>query len=336
MREAFILGFRFRYLNNRRRWQHFFHKIGSVTRDGVVLNDRIVFFRDIYRVGTHRNTLIISLMPFATTTREVCEHVIPRYNCLYLQMDKHMVRKVEAVINLRCTTMIAEDRWGPVPKDIRIREFKKAYCPRCDALHDISDMINSPWLYCKYCHALFDYYGYMMPNSEQYKVCPNCEYYGRVQDYQEYNVYYLGKDREFRSRVRHYCDTCVHTHFTKNFWKNLTFGVGAFVSLWEKLRSKSGRNPVYKDMVEANYLAQNGKMVEADILYSSIIFKNHGHPGIHMNYGLAYLQNGDRNRAAFQFKKALEACANYLPVIEILRRNVDLLPEQLQQEEEEE
>ena len=47
MREAFILGFRFRYLNEKKRRQHFFQKIGSVTRDGIVLNDQIIFFRDI-------------------------------------------------------------------------------------------------------------------------------------------------------------------------------------------------------------------------------------------------------------------------------------------------
>ena len=71
-------------------------------------------------------------------------------------------------------------------------------------------------------------------------------------------------------------------------------------------------------------------MQEADVLFSSIAFRNDGDPGIHMNYGLAYLQNGDKERAAFQFKKALNSCSNYLPVIDILRRHTDIDIGQLQ------
>lgn len=336
MREAYVLGFRFRFLDENKKRQHYFYKMGSVTRDGVVLEGQVIFFADIFKVKHHRNILVLSLMPFATTTRGVSDRIVSRYNCLVLEMDSMvMVSKVESAINLRCTTQVVEKRWKDIPKAIRLKEFKKVYCPRCDALHDLSDMIYSPVTYCKYCDALFDNYGYMLPGSHEYKVCPYCEYYDRVQDYQEYHVYYVVKEKRFYKRRRYCCDTCMERHFKVNFWKNLTFGIGAFVSLWEKIRSTRGRNPFYGDLTRANYLSQMHRFEESDVLYSSLVFKNDGHPGIHMNYGLMYLEKGDRGRAAFQFKKALDACSNYLPVIEIMRRHVDLAPEQLREQEEE-
>lgn len=326
MREAYILGFRFRYLNEKKQRKHFFHKTGSATRDGVVLNgEHPIFYRDIYKVSVHRNRVIISMMPFATTTREISDYLIDRYNCVMLAVENDvMAEKIKSVIDQRCTTMLAEDRWGDIPKEIRLKEFKRIHCPTCDALHDLTDLIHTNLVYCKYCTSIFDHFGYILPGSEGYKICPNCEYYGRVRDYWQYDVYYILKESQFEGRRRHYCDTCLHRHFIENGWKNLTFGIGAIVSLWEKLRSTQGRNPFYKELVQANYLAQTGKMQEADILFSSISFRNDGDPGIHMNYGLAYLQNGDRARAAYQFKKALTACSNYLPVLHILRRHTDI------------
>jgi hypothetical protein len=250
--------------------------------------------------------------------------VVDRYNSVVLKVEKMMGESIKSAIDQRCTTMLAEGRWAGVPKEVRLREFKRVNCPRCSALHDLTGLVHTNLVYCKYCTAIFDHFGNILPNSEQYRACPTCGYYDRVRDYWEYDMYYVLNDRKFKRRRQHYCDTCVHRHFRESILKNLTFGIGAVVSLWEKWRSTRDRNPFYKELTEANYLAQTGNMLEADVLYSSIVFQNDGHPGLHMNYGLAHLQQGEEDRAAYEFKRALQSCGNYLPVLDILRRHVQL------------
>jgi len=299
---------------------------GNVTRDGVFLAQKRIFFEDIHSVSQHRSKVIINLMPYATTTAEICEHIFPNHNCIVIQVDGLLPERIKSIIDQRCTNLVAKAKWGHLDKNEVADHFKYIACPRCEAIIELNDVQPSNLVYCKYCEAIFDHFGYMLPGSEEYRICPECEYYGRVQNYRDYQFYHVGQEREFSARTFYCCDTCAHRMFTRNIWKNMVFLVGFGLSAFEKLNSKRNRNPFYKELTEANLLAQNGEMVEADILYSSITFKNSGHPGLHMDYGKAYLQNGERNRAAFQFKKSLEACSNYLPTLEILKRNVDLTP----------
>lgn len=327
MREAYILGFRFRYVGANGKPRRLIRHTGSVTRDGIFLNQQRILFEDVYSVSAHRNQLIISLLPYATTTREVTEHIIPRYNCVVIQVEELLADKIKSIIDQRCTGMVAMEKWGDLEREERNKYFKHIACPRCDSIIDITDIRDSNLVHCKYCEAIFDRFGYMLAGSEDYKICPECGYYGRVQDYLDFQFHAMGEDG-FSSRWYHCCDTCAHRIFLKDLWKNLALVAGFFVKSFEKLRSKRNRNPFYKELTEANYLAQNGDMVNANILYSMITFRNDGHPGLHLNYGKAYLKNGDRDRAAFQFKKSLEACSNYLPTLEILKRNVDLKTEE--------
>jgi len=328
MREAYLLGFRFRFVGKNGQLKGLVPLSGSVTRDGIFLNQERILFRDVYSTSMYGSKVIINLLPFATTTRDICKHIIPQHNSLVIKVDRLLASKIKSVIDQRCTGLAAQDRWGHLDQEQLNKEFKHIYCPRCDALTDLTDVPHSNLVFCKHCEAIFDQFGYILPGSEDYKICPECGYYGRVMDNLDFKFYHVGQDSGFSSRTYYCCDTCSHRIFKRNVWKNLAFGIGFFVSIYEKLRAKRNRNPFYKELTEANLLGQDGDMVNADILYSSITFKNAGHPGLHMNYGKAYLQNGQRDRAAFQFKKSLEACSNYYPTIEILKRNVDLAPKE--------
>lgn len=326
MREAYILGFRFRFVGPSGKPNLILRNTGSVTRDGIFLAQQRIFFRDVHSVSTHNSKLIINLLPYATTTREICEYVFPKHNSIVIQVEELLADKIKSIIDQRCTGLVAKDKWGDLPKEERGKHYKYIGCPRCDSIIDLTELHESHYVHCKYCEAIFDRFGYILAGSEDYRICPECDYYGRVRDNLDFQFHGMGQ-KGFSSRTYHCCDTCAHRIFLKNVWKNMVLLVGFGVTVFQKLRSKRDRNPFYKELTEANLLAQNGDMVNADILFSSITFRNDGHPGLHHNYGKAYLANGDRDRAAFQFKKALEACSNYHPVLEILKRNVDLVPE---------
>ena len=325
MREAYILGFRFRFVDQKGKPKGIVRDSGSITRDGIFLSQQRIFFEDVHRVAQYRNQVIISLMPYGTSTRQIADNVFPLHNCIVIQVDEQLSQRIKSVIDQRCTNLAMKIKWGHLDTEEWGDHFKHITCPRCEAITELTDVQPSALVYCKYCEAIFDHFGYILPGSEEYKICPECEYYGRVQDYRDYQAFHIGQEAEFSARSFYCCDTCAHRMFMRNVWKNMILVGGFALSAFEKLRSKRNRNPFYKELTEANYLAQNGEMVEADILYSSITFKNGGHPGLHMNYGKAYLQNGERSRAAFQFKKSLEACSNYYPTLEILKRNVDLV-----------
>ncbi|MGB0522406.1 MAG: tetratricopeptide repeat protein [Flammeovirgaceae bacterium] len=327
MREAYILGFRFRFVGQSGGPKRFLRKSGSVTRDGIFLDEQRIFIEDVHSVSTHRSKVIINLLPYATTTREICQHIIPRHNSIVIQVEELLAEKIKSIIDQRCTGLVLQKKWKDIKPENRGKHYKHIACARCDSIIDITNVRDSNLVHCKYCEAIFDHFGYMLAGSEDYKICPECGYYGRIGNHLDFKFHGMGQDG-FSSRSYYCCDTCAHRIFLKNVWKNMALLVGFGVTIFEKLRSKRNRNPFYKELTEANLLAQNGDMINADILYSSITFRNDGHPGLHLNYGMAYLKHGDRDRAAFQFKKSLEACSNYLPTLEILKRNVDLVPEE--------
>ena len=324
MRDAYILGFRYRYVDENGKSQGFIRQTGSVTRDGISLHDQRIFIRDVYRVQRHNDILVISLKPYATLSKEISEAIVPRHNALVIDVDEMLAEKVKSVIDRQCTAMHARDNWGHLSKDQRDKQFQRIECPRCDSIIDLTNLVPSPLVHCKHCEATFDKFGYLLPGSEDYKICPECNHYGRVQDNTEFKAYTLYKDTAFSAKRTQCCDTCAHRMFLRNVWKNLTLIFGFFVSIFFKLNSRRNRNPLYKGLQEANYHAQNGNMVEADIIFTDLILRNDRHPGIYYNYGLAFLNAGERDRAAFQFKKSLDVCSNYAPTLEILKKNVDL------------
>jgi hypothetical protein len=134
----------------------------------------------------------------------------------------------------------------------------------------------------------------------------------------------VGKKRNWHKRWHYCCDTCAGRMFSSTILKNLSLGVAAGVMTWQKLRSLRGRNPAYKELTEANRFAQDGNWEEAHLRYGKLIFHNEGHPGLHMNYGLASMRQGDMVHAAIQFKRALSVCANYEPVLNIMERHISL------------
>ncbi|MFT5914353.1 MAG: hypothetical protein ACI81T_000841 [Bacteroidia bacterium] len=324
IRDSYILGFRYKYLNAAGKSKMLGGDTGSVTRDGISLNNNLIFFRDVHKTGRHKNNVVISLKPYATVNREISENIIKSHNSLVIKVDEILAEKVKSIIDRQCTAMIARDKWGHLTREQRDKQFTRTECARCEAIIDLTETKVSNLVYCKYCETLFDKFGYALIDSEEYKVCPECGYYGRVQDYYDFQAYNVYTDSEFSRRKHHCCDTCAHRMFQRNFWKNMLFIFGGAAVILEKIRSRRTRNPLYKDLQKANLLAQEGSYKDADVLYQEIILRNDRHPGIYMNHGKMFLEAGEREKAAFQFKKSLDSCSNYLPTLRVLQSNVDL------------
>ena len=109
----------------------------------------------------------------------------------------------------------------------------------------------------------------------------------------------------------------LHRRF---FTKNLSLLYGAWLMTLNKWKTLRKTIPAYEELHNANASAWEGDIPTARIIYFKILTAFPGHPGIHLNYGLAYLKQGKQNDAIRNFEKALAHCMNYQPVIEQLER----------------
>jgi len=292
MREAAVVTFSFKYINRLGVPDTLIPRQGRVTRDGLILEDSRIFFRDIHRVERHHKSLVVVLKPGATISREVSRHIFKRLSAF--------------VINI-----------GGFSRQV---QFVKADCPNCDAAIDLIDVIRSHYIYCDYCGAIFDHYGYLVPGGNEYRVCPETGFYERVRDYKEHAYYITRHDAAFKTRKLFCSDTYAHIIFERVFLKNFTLFFGVFLAAYEKMRSLSSRNANYIELVTANLAAAKGDMEKAEFEYAKLVTRNKYHPGLSMNLGLIYLKKGNERKALQQFQKSLEDCSNYTPVIEILRK----------------
>jgi hypothetical protein len=294
---------------------------GRIDFEYFQLNKSKIYYKDIISTTGYENYFVLTLAPYATISAEISSRLLPDSTTL--------------IIKLRGNSKGFEHKIDRKISQIRIEEakikaaklslpFRKSQCPKCQCELDLTGKNESQYTFCGYCDNIYDRNSFLIPNSESYQICPDCQYYGRVQTYYVLDFYFLIIQAGFKLSKHFFCDTCAERMFFKTFFRNLTLIVGAFFSLWQYFRSQLGRNPYLENLGKANLYAQNGKMVAADSLYNSLLTRNFGHPGIHYNYGLAYLKKGDAGRAAIQFQKCLSLCSNYEPVIELMRKHKDV------------
>ncbi len=319
MREAIIFSFKFRYVNSLNLPTHLLFNTGRVNREGLSLGEEKIMYQDIVATSVHKNRLVVSLMPYATLGPETTKAVLPRHTAVVLAVDR-FAKHVKATIDQRSAQLLIEDRLGSMTKEEIKHIFKRINCPHCDSTIDLTYLPQGNFVYCHYCGSLFDKYGYPLPGGESYTNCPETGYFDQVGHYTDFKMYYLGKEKEFYRR-RHYCGDAYAYRFSKRgLLKNTTFLFGAMLMLWERYRAGLNQHPVYEGLFKGNILAQDGKMAEAAEYYYKSESRNPGHPGIHLNYGLGYLNIGEQEKALAHFNKALEACPNYSPVIRIVEK----------------
>jgi len=319
MREAAVVTFNFKYINRLGIPDTIIPRSGRVTRDGLILQNSRIFFRDIHQVERHNKSLVVVLKPGATIAREVSKHIFKGLTAFVINVGGFS-RQVESIINRRVSTALLNDKRIEMGEEEAKTRFVKADCPNCDAAIDLIDVVRSHYIYCDYCGAIFDHYGYMVPGGNAYRVCPETGFYERVRDYYEHAYYITRHEAAFKSRKLFCSDTYVHLVFEKIFLKNFTLFFGVFLAAFEKIRSVSARNANYIELVDANLAAAKGDMEKAEFEYAKLITRNKYHPGLTMNLGLIYLKKGNERRALIEFQKSLENCSNYTPVIEILKK----------------
>jgi len=313
------LNFRFYFVNEEGKKQSIIPLNGRADGEsGMRLTDYSIPMEDIVCVYRHQERLALILKPYLALPRNLAIHVLPETSALVIEIADGFAFNVKSAVDQHLSRLHvtkAHARWEAEGKG---KSFRTITCPVCEAVTDITAIL-SDYIYCRYCTAIFNQYQQVLPKSEQYNICPRCNYYGRLQNYPEVRFFWLPSEKAFSFDENYVCDTCASRTYDETIWKNALYLIGLPFNWYLKYMINKEQDPVLSEMAQANRLAQDGNMVEADILYSTMLLRNDNHPGLLYNYGLAWLQNDEPKKAFNYLSRVLELCYNYEPAREILQ-----------------
>ena len=323
MRDTSSIGFRFRYVRQTGITKNILPRYGMVRREGLLLNQNTIFYRDIHKVSLHGKKMVISLLPYPTVAKEITENIFFGHASLVLKVSSYP-QDVKAAIDRKLSGFRLKDRRDSLTKEELTYRFRTVNCPNCKAHLDLTDKKDTRFIHCSYCDTISDRNGAIIPGRNDYKICPECSYFGKIRNTFRLDFFFLYKDYKFNFQKYYCCDTCSERFFKATVFKNLTLIFGFIIVGIEKLRTKRNRNPAYPELTEASLFIQDGNFEEGDILYGSLITKHIDHPGLYFNYGLSYFAAEDMRKAYFYFNKGLAGCSNYQPILDFLEKHKEV------------
>jgi hypothetical protein len=313
------LNFRFRYLNAKGKPTTFFYQQARIDDGiGIRLNEDAISIADLHEVVRYGNQIAMVLKPYLTLHKRISENILPNTSSVVIEVGDDLAADTKSAIDQHRTAFLTLVRKKQLVAEGKGHLFRAVQCPQCEAVIDLTNRRETPYIHCKYCEVLFDKHREPMPKSEAYKVCPECNYYNRVQHYPEFHFYALPKQRKATYQEHYCCDTCAQRYHEQTAWKNSVYLLGIPFNLSLKNKMAKGVNELYQGLTEANRLAQDGKVVEADALYGLLLLRNETHPAILFNMAQGFYKAGMLDKAYRHLEKSLEMCSNYQPTLDFL------------------
>ena len=311
--------FQFRFVNQQGKPQGLSDKNAKIDEEGIVLHDETLLFSDIHDIKWHRNKIAFELYPYLTLSPTLTEKIIPRTTSILIQIEEGMEVDVRNLALQYLTTYQGYQRQHKLTEEGKKDSFRAEQCPNCTALVDLTNYAVTPYIYCKHCETIFNKLRQPIPHTKNYRICPACDFYGRVQEYTEFSCYAVKGDRRFGIKEHEFCDTCAERLFDDIVWKNALFLIALPSTILLRGKATENRSADYAELAKANRYAQDGKLKPAEDLYMLMTLRNEKHPALLYNHGLAYLAANANEKALHFFKRALDYCSNYQPVLDSMR-----------------
>ncbi len=297
---------------------------GRVTDQGIQFKWGKIAYGDIATTESRSNRLVLVLADGATLPKKIAKRV--KDGMLVLEVDSPKADKLEAAIDRNVSKLEAEKNRERLQAEGRAHEFRTTICPHCSATIDLSELPNTDYTYCRYCHTVFRENRLAQDGrlkEASYQTCDECGFFDRIRSYTEFYFYFLLVIYGFSYKERHMCDSCAGRLFWKTFVLNFVFVLGVPAALWLKIKSMLGRDPELAELAKANRLARRGNIQVFQPLYDHLLRIRPGHPGIYTNAAKGFLVARDANSASTQLESALSNCANYLPAIQLANQLQD-------------
>lgn len=288
--------------------------------DGEILKlDQVNIYVNAITDSEVRDTRLV--MVLATTDENE-----PFVNALIMLNSKKTAQQLKTMLDIARSRNWAEAHKEYLQSKGLERTYREAVCPVCSATIALTGMAESPQLYCHFCHSLTtlpssEEPAAVVPKEERYKICHECGMYSRPQKFTIFYFYFLIVFYGWWSQETWRCPGCMRKQAWKMLFGNMPFVLGVPVAITQLVRCYTGDviGGPYKGLDAGNTKARKGKMKAALDIYLSILSRVPNSAGIKYNVGVALLAQGELERAAETFERALEDCSNYVPAYQQLR-----------------
>jgi len=334
-----MFDFDFHFLNTSNKPTSYFDKQGSIEEEGIYFDGELLAFSEIQEVIRYQNRL--SFIIKAGEKTAVDEFLLPHFNGFMIRVKQQEAFDIKSTIDRRYTELQVEERKKELSKKDELHNFRTTQCPTCKSHLDLSYLKPTKYIFCKYCDSIFNKYGNYTDLSD-YKICPVCSYYNRLQVTPKIELYFYGKnDKAFSFEKVYQCDSCTERELRPRFWKNVPFVVGALTDFVAKNRIETDIDSSYTELTKANLLGYWGRIEEAKPLYESMFLYVKDQPGVLYDFGKAYLDaalllledaefTGDQQALLYiresvrWLSRCLQMCSNYQPAITLFQDNEEL------------
>lgn len=325
-------SFQFFFLNALGKPTHRRRYTGVVNNDGIRIRGAMLSYEDIMDIRWENDhQMVILLYPYIAVSRLVTENILPDTYTLILDTKDSELGNLKSTLNKYFTYAHTERKRRELDRVGQLDTFHSINCPRCESTIDLSGLNKTKYIYCRYCETIFSNMGNTIPHMEAYRPCPECRYFGHVQEFRDVRFYFYGKKKGNASYFRTItcCDTCAERRYQEAVWRNLGFLIAFPFSMYLRFQITMGQHPDFERLGKANRLAQDGDLEGAVREYDFMLMQHKYHPGLIYNKARAYLMKSNlmpekagrtlRTEAARQFAICLQACANYSPAIELMQ-----------------
>lgn len=312
--ESRHLDFKFHWLNDKGQPTSVFSKKGSFDGEMLKLEETelpaVVIANSIVR----DNCMVITVM--------TGEEANPVVHLLIQPASKKITGELKERLDVARSSVWAKHHREELEQKGLGHTYRDEECPVCQATIVLTDMKETPQLYCHFCDSLvtIDPSEQSVKKEETFKICEECGMYSRPQKFTIFYFYFLLVVYGWWSKPTWRCPACMRGEAWKMLFGNLLFVLGVPVALVQLYRSYTGDSigGSFKGLDTGNIRARKGNITGALEQYRAILDRVPYSAGVKYNLGKALLIEGEDVRAMKSFELALEDCANYAPAAQYL------------------
>ncbi len=315
--------FKFHWLNQNGQPTSMFRKKGNIEGETITLEKSEIPIAAIFQTLIRDKSMVITIATVDPANP---------YSSLLLQLPSvKAANELKTSIDIIRSAIWAKQHREDLQKKGMGHTFRAGQCPHCDAVLILSDMPETPQLYCHFCDSLSTVDPTLEPirQEKDLRICEECGMYSKPQKFTIFYFYFLLVVYGFWQKSTWRCPPCMRGEAWKMVFGNLLFVLGFPWAVYQLFRSYGGASVggVYRGLDTGNLRARKGNLTGALENYREILSKVPVSAGVKYNLGIALLGQNNPRQAAESFELALADCSNYAPAYGQLTALYDQLGE---------
>ncbi len=308
------LEFKFHWLNDEGQTTTMFSKPGRLDGEVLTLEQLEVPVTAIVQSFARENRIAISVM--------TVDEQNPVAHLLIQPKSRKIADELKLHLDIARSRFWADHHREALRNKGLEHTYRDATCPVCNATLILTDMPESPQVYCHFCDSLSTIaVEKPVKNEHAFKICEECGMYSQPRKFTIFYFYFLIFFYGFWSKPTWRCPACMRKEAWTMLLGNLPFLLGVPTAITQLVRCYGGDvvGGAFKGLDTGNIWARKGEVKRALDLYRRILERVPHSAGVKYNLAMALLAQGDHKRAADAFELALDDCTNYVPAYQQLR-----------------